>query len=101
MNHIELLSELEDRAGKFDEIQSFAEEILNRTGKENWQIGILLTDDEGIQGYNLKWRNIDKPTDVLSFVQDDGESIPEVPGMPKEAGDIIISLETVERNAEE
>ena len=44
---------------------------------------------------------MDKPTDVLSFVQDEGDEIPLVPGVPKEAGDIIISIETVKAHAGE
>ncbi len=31
------------------------------------QINILLTDNEGIRGYNAQFREIDRETDVLSF----------------------------------
>lgn len=31
------------------------------------QISLLLTDDEGIRGYNASYRGLDAPTDVLSF----------------------------------
>ena len=31
------------------------------------EINVLVTDDKGIQGINLASREIDKPTDVLSF----------------------------------
>lgn len=31
------------------------------------QVNVLLTDNEGIQAYNKEYREIDKPTDVLSF----------------------------------
>ena len=31
------------------------------------EINVLVTNDHGIQGINLACRNIDKPTDVLSF----------------------------------
>ena len=31
------------------------------------QVNVLLTDDEGIRHYNKTYRNLDKPTDVLSF----------------------------------
>lgn len=30
-------------------------------------VNVLLTDDEGIREYNRQYRNIDRPTDVLSF----------------------------------
>ena len=32
-----------------------------------WEINVLVTDDNGIQMINRESRNLDKPTDVLSF----------------------------------
>lgn len=101
MNQIEFISELNVPTPELAQLESFAMTILDKIGAENWQMGIVATNDQGIREYNRRWRNIDKATDVLSFVQDDGEVIPMMPGMPKEAGDIIISLETVARNADE
>jgi len=101
MNHIEIISEISDPPPVFFHLESFALSILENLGKENWQMALVITDDEKIRGYNRQWRQIDKATDVLSFVQDDGEQIPVAPGMPVEAGDIIISLETVAGNASE
>lgn len=31
------------------------------------QVNLLITDEEGIQGFNQEYRQIDAPTDVLSF----------------------------------
>lgn len=101
MNHIELISEIEETTPEISGIEKFALDILEKIGVDGWQMGLVITDDEKMRDYNRRWRNIDKATDVLSFVQDDGEEIPTMPGMPTEAGDIIISLETVARNAEE
>jgi len=101
MNHVELISEITDSPPEYESLESFAASVLEKLGKEDWQMGLVITDDVGIRKYNRLWRNIDKATDVLSFVQDDGEIIPTVPGMPKEAGDVIISLESVVKNAGE
>lgn len=101
MNQIEFISELKTPAPEIQQLEPFVMTVLDKIGAENWQMGLVATDDEGIREYNRRWRNIDKATDVLSFVQDDGEIIPTMPGMPKEAGDIVISLETVARNADE
>ena len=100
MNNVELIIESEDSPSEIGNLSAFAQGILVRLEIDNWQMGLMITDDQGIREYNKQWRNKDLPTDVLSFVQDDGEVIPTVPGVPKEAGDIIISLETVARNAE-
>lgn len=59
------------------------------------EIALTFTDDEGIQAYNRKFRNIDKATDVLSFPQfEPGTEIPRewLRGMDRTPlGDIIIS----------
>jgi len=101
MNHVELISELPEPPPESDSLKDFVLSILEKLGKNDWQMGLVITDDNGIQNYNRLWRNIDKATDVLSFVQDDGEAVPRMPGMPKEAGDIIISLESVVNNSGE
>ncbi len=53
---------------------------------------------------NRDYRNVDRPTDVLSFALDEeSEEEPELLGGPEEhlLGDIIISAETASRQAEE
>lgn len=63
------------------------------------EIGIELTTDEVIHACNLAYRHVDRPTDVLSFPLDEGE---ELIGIPDgHLGDIMISVETAARQAEE
>ena len=54
------------------------------------EISIVLCDDLFIQALNADYRGKNKPTDVLSFAQDD----------PNILGDIVISLPTAARQAE-
>jgi probable rRNA maturation factor len=61
------------------------------------EISLLFCDDETIQPLNRDWRGKDKPTDVLSFSQQEGETI----GDPNLLGDIVVSVETAARQAEE
>lgn len=58
------------------------------------ELSILLTDDQGITALNREYRHRDEPTDVLSFSAADS---PEDPVL----GDVVISLERVERQAED
>ena len=44
-----------------------AEKALLFAGKENKSLSILLTNEEKIRRLNRKFRNVDKPTDVLAF----------------------------------
>ena len=100
MNHVEVICEIEGREPDAAAIETFSLSILDRLGIGNWQMGLVMTDNNGIRKYNREWRGRDSATDVLSFVQDDGEAVPAFPGAPKEAGDVIISLEKVAENAE-
>ena len=54
------------------------------------EISLVLCDNLFIRSLNAQYRGQDKPTDVLSFAQDDPEML----------GDIVISLPTAARQAE-
>ena len=54
------------------------------------EVSLVLTGDRSLRALNARYRGKDKPTDVLSFPADGGEA-----GL----GDIVISVETAERNA--
>lgn len=48
--------------------EKVAEEVLiQEKCPYDVQINLLLTDNEGIQQYNRDYREVDRPTDVLSF----------------------------------
>jgi probable rRNA maturation factor len=66
-------------------------------GCKNFQISILITDDQDIQEINKNYRNIDKPTNVLSFPMDDESMV--IPGV-KILGDLVISEDTAIKEAE-
>ena len=66
------------------------------------EVSLTLSDDEYIHTLNRQYRSKDCPTDVLSFALNEGEE-PEIIDGPEEMllGDIIISVETAARQAEE
>jgi probable rRNA maturation factor len=57
-------------------------------------VGVRFVDDEEMTQFNHCFRNLEKPTDVLSFP---GES----PPLEGYVGDIVISVPTARRQAEE
>ena len=68
------------------------------------EVSVTYTDNEGIHALNQQYRNIDSPTDVLSFPLMDfsGESDEPVADEPVVSlGDIVISLERAREQAEE
>lgn len=72
------------------------------------EIYITLTNNDNIQKINAEHRNIDKPTDVLSFPMFEREEIPNLKTINNDEetkemmlGDIIVSVEKVREQAEE
>ena len=61
----------------------------------------MLTDDENIRILNKQFRDTDAPTDVLSFAQQEGEEDFQCPAQEILLGDIVISVETARRQAEQ
>ena len=64
---------------------------------------IVLAGDSLLQALNLEHRDVDVPTDVLSFGAEEGEAFPGAPDLeePRYLGDIAISVETARRQAAE
>ncbi|MBE9118059.1 rRNA maturation RNase YbeY [Lusitaniella coriacea LEGE 07157] len=68
-----------------------------------WEVTLRLTDDREIQTLNRDYRHQDRPTDVLAFAELDIDS-PLGEGLesePSYLGDIVISVETASRQAQE
>ncbi len=75
---------------------------------KDYEVSVLIVDDDEIRGINKEHRQIDKSTDVLSFpmvdfkegklISDEGDYDLEMGELI--LGDIIISAETAERQAE-
>jgi probable rRNA maturation factor len=62
------------------------------------ELSVLLCDDRTIQALNRSHRKKNKPTDVLAFALGEGEVLPGAEGV---LGDVVISLDTARRQAED
>ncbi|MDD5835216.1 MAG: rRNA maturation RNase YbeY [Spirochaetales bacterium] len=83
----------------FGKIEEYEQEVLKRLGFDGQELSILFCNDEFIQELNKNYREIDAPTDILSF--ENGEEYTDEDGSKWfSAGDIIISLDTLPKNAE-
>jgi len=74
--------------------------LQNLKVDEETEISVLFTDDKFIRSLNNKYRGIDKPTDVLSFSLQEGAIKSLEVESDKLLGDIIISVETAQRQAD-
>ncbi len=64
------------------------------------EMSVILVDDEKIHEINRDYRHIDRSTDVISFALEDNEQY-YVEGMPRELGDIFISIDHAKAQAQE
>ena len=90
-DNYEITKEIEDLVEKVI-LESLNVEGLN----DNYEISLSFVEDEEIRQLNKDYRGIDKSTDVLSFPMEDEFNIG-----PPLLGDIIISVSTAYRQAEE
>ncbi|MBE9205677.1 rRNA maturation RNase YbeY [Nostoc sp. LEGE 06077] len=69
----------------------------------SYEIGLRLTDDAEIQSFNAQYRQQDKPTDVLAFaaLETDFPYDAEMQNEPVYLGDIVISVNTAQRQAQQ
>jgi len=99
-NEIDIINKVFDNSDFEISIIKVSEKILDKLNQTGWSFSITFTDDNEIALLNKEWRNKKGPTDVLTFVMDEGEPFPQgdAPFCP---GDIVISLERVIEQAEE
>lgn len=102
--------DINDETGTVDtEIETLVNELLHHALKEEGltgetEVSLTFMSDEEIREVNKTYREIDAPTDVISFaleeaVEGEVEIIAE--GMPLILGDILIAVPTATRQAEE
>lgn len=77
-------------------VTRIAEKMLAALDLESAELSVLLTDDPTIFGLNSRHRGKKQPTDVLAFpLLAPGDLVPEGAAL----GDIVISLDTAQRQA--
>ncbi len=64
------------------------------------EVTLLVTDDEAVAAYNQQYRDVEGPTDVLSFAaQEPAPGFVTAPEMAAYLGDIVIALPFTRRQA--
>lgn len=79
-------------------LKALAKDALTALGRPRASISIVLTDDETVRALNRDFREVDRPTDVLSFPLADAAQLRD-PGAAIFLGEIYISLETARAQA--
>ena len=79
-----------------DALRTRAERMLRELRLPRAELSILLCDDREIQRLNRTHRRKNKPTDVLAFAMNEGDTLL---GSSDLLGDVVISLDTARRQA--
>ncbi|GMO27739.1 MAG: rRNA maturation RNase YbeY [Spirochaetaceae bacterium] len=87
MNHISVFAEEVPLPSWSGRAQKFIDKALRALGHKNWNVSLLVCDDNFIRRLNLRYRQKDEATDVLSF------------GFDERTGDIALSLDSLKSNA--
>ncbi|KRM67847.1 metal-dependent hydrolase [Apilactobacillus ozensis DSM 23829 = JCM 17196] len=93
--HIDLIKDILEYAGKYIELA------------ENTEMSVTFVNNDKIQQINKKYRGVDRATDVISFaIEDDSDDFPIIMDdemqaeIPKNIGDIFVSIDKVAEQAE-
>lgn len=102
-----LVNNLQEKFQVEDDLLGLAEKVVKETleaeeSDPEVEVSLVFVDNDYIRELNREYRNIDKATDVLSFplLEETAEPGFENPG-EQALGDIIISLERAQEQAEE
>ncbi|MGE4583187.1 MAG: rRNA maturation RNase YbeY [Sphaerochaeta sp.] len=112
MNYIDVSYELDAYTDEAPEamVLAYLEQVAGVLDLHDCEFSVSFVSDASIQALNQTYRDKDEPTDILSFVQEDEVedfSWPElhfdeeepVPQEIRVLGDMVISLDTLKRNA--
>ena len=84
-----------------DKIREYIEFIMREEKSDfdskTYYISFMLTNNEELHKINREYRNVDRPTDVISFAYNETENV----GPIEVVGDIIISIDKVREQASE
>ncbi|MBQ9041966.1 MAG: rRNA maturation RNase YbeY [Eggerthellaceae bacterium] len=83
------------------DVEALARLVIGAEGKpEETEVSISFVTDERIHELNREWRDVDRPTDVLSFECDGfDDDMPWEEGEAYELGDIVIAPDVAQAQA--
>ena len=117
MNKFDVFYEIEDNrwASALDDLEKIINQCKNAALNavqsdvpflslpKNFSVNFALSDDKSIQDLNKRFRNMDKPTNVLSFANIDDEFFEIALANEEDVslGDVMIAYETTARESSE
>ena len=99
MNEVELINKINEEIEELNEVKKFIDFALNYLKLENVMFNVIIIDNEEIHKINREYRNIDRPTDVISFALEDDDTF--IKTDKRILGDIYISIDKAREQANE
>ena len=99
MNKIEIFNETEKDIPELVDVRKVIDIAIKNQKLDNLEFNIIIVDNDYIHELNKNYRNIDRPTDVITFALEDYED-----GIKLDhrmLGDIYISIDKAISQAEE
>ena len=100
MNKIEIFKEVEEEIKELEIVEKVLKKALEKEKLENTSFNLIIVDNNYIHELNKKYRNIDRPTDVITFALEDENSII-IPDEERILGDIYISIDKAREQSQE
>lgn len=91
--NIDVVNLLDVSVDDLEELKEFLYKVCEDENLDNVIFNVIIVDDEEIHRINKEYRNIDRPTDVISFALEDDHSFNR--SDIRVLGDIYISLDHV------
>ena len=97
MNSFEIINETNNNIKELETVKNVLESALRYLKIENSIFNVIIVSTEKIHELNKTYRNIDRPTDVISFALEDDETF--VKTDYRVLGDIYICLDKAKEQA--
>lgn len=98
MNNIEIIKLVDEEIEELKDVENVINIAIKNQKLDNLEFNIIIVDNEYIHNLNRDYRNVDRPTDVITFALEDYEDIKLEHRM---LGDIYISLDKAKSQAVE
>lgn len=97
--NIDVVNLLDEKIDELEELKEFLYKVCEDEKLDNVIFNVIIVDDKEIHRINKEYRNIDRPTDVISFALEDDHSFNRED--IRVLGDIYISIDHVKSQSKE